>query len=35
VPGRPRLVTNAGDGSMTFLQGVGEYDYVPMVAAKG
>ena len=31
--GRPHLVTNAGDGSMTFLimQGVGEYDYVPLV----
>jgi quercetin dioxygenase-like cupin family protein len=33
VPGRPHLVTNAGERSMTFLvlQGVGEYDYVPMV----
>lgn len=33
APGRPHLVTNAGAGSMTFLvlQGVGEYDYVPMV----
>ena len=33
APGRPHLVTNAGTGSMTFLvlQGVGEYDYVPMV----
>ena len=32
-PGRPHLVTNAGAASMTFLvlQGVGEYDYVPMV----
>ena len=31
--GRPHLVTNAGDTSLTFLvlQGVGEYDYVPMV----
>lgn len=31
--GRPHLVTNAGKNSMTFLvlQGVGEYDYVPMV----
>lgn len=31
--GRPHLVTNAGDTSMTFLvlQGVGEYDYVPLV----
>jgi hypothetical protein len=33
MPGRPHLVTNAGTGSMTFLvlQGVGEYDYVPLV----
>jgi quercetin dioxygenase-like cupin family protein len=31
--GRPHLVTNAGDGSATFLvlQGIGEYDYVPLV----
>ena len=31
--GRPHLVTNAGSGSLTFLilQGVGEYDYVPLV----
>lgn len=31
--GRPHLVTNAGTGSLTFLvlQGVGEYDYVPLV----
>ena len=31
--GRPHLVTNAGDASMTILvlQGVGEYDYVPLV----
>src|ERR1041384_1823315 len=31
--GRPHLVTNVGKGSMTFLilQGVGEYDYVPLV----
>jgi quercetin dioxygenase-like cupin family protein len=30
--GRPHLVTNAGDTSMTILvlQGVGEYDYVPL-----
>ena len=30
--GRPHLVTNDGDSSTTFLvlQGVGEYDYVPM-----
>lgn len=35
-PGRPHLVTNAGDASLTFLvlQGVGEYDYVPLVAPK-
>jgi len=33
APGRPHLVTNAGDGSMTILvlQGVGDYDYVPLV----
>jgi quercetin dioxygenase-like cupin family protein len=32
-PGRPHLVTNAGQKSLTFLimQGVGEYDYVPLV----
>ncbi len=31
--GRPHLVTNAGTDSLTFLilQGVGEYDYVPLV----
>jgi quercetin dioxygenase-like cupin family protein len=31
--GRPHLVTNAGQSSLTFLimQGVGEYDYVPLV----
>ena len=30
---RPHLVTNAGDRSATFLvlQGLGEYDYVPLV----
>ena len=30
--GRPHLVTNAGDRSATFLvlQGIGEYDYVPL-----
>lgn len=30
---RPHLVTNAGEASMTILvlQGVGEYDYVPLV----
>jgi mannose-6-phosphate isomerase-like protein (cupin superfamily) len=33
VAGRPHLVTNAGEGSLTFLvlQGMGEYDYVPLV----
>ena len=33
APGRPHLVTNAGAGSLTFLvlQGVGEYDFVPLV----
>ena len=32
-PGRPHLVTNAGDTSLTFLipQGVREYDFVPLV----
>jgi quercetin dioxygenase-like cupin family protein len=31
-PGRPHLVTNGGNGSATFLvlQGIGEYDYVPL-----
>jgi quercetin dioxygenase-like cupin family protein len=31
-PGRPHLVTNGGDTSATFLvlQGIGEYDYVPL-----
>ena len=31
-PGRPHLVTNAGEASATFLvlQGIGEYDYVPL-----
>ena len=31
--GRPHLVTNAGQSSLTFLimQGIGEYDYVPLV----
>ena len=30
---RPHLVTNAGTGSVTFLvlQGIGEYDFVPLV----
>lgn len=33
VAGRPHLVTNAGTSSLTFLvlQGLGEYDYVPLV----
>jgi quercetin dioxygenase-like cupin family protein len=32
APGRPHLVTNAGDKSATFLvlQGIGEYDFVPL-----
>lgn len=32
-PRRPHLVVNAGDGSATFLllQGIGEYDFVPLV----
>ena len=32
-PRRPHLVTNDGDRSATFLvlQGIGEYDYVPLV----
>jgi quercetin dioxygenase-like cupin family protein len=32
-PRRPHLVTNDGDCSATFLvlQGIGEYDYVPLV----
>ena len=32
-PQRPHLVTNAGTTSTTFLvlQGIGEYDYVPLV----
>lgn len=32
-PVRPHLVTNGGDCSATFLvlQGIGEYDYVPLV----
>ena len=31
--GRPHLVTNGGNSSATFLvlQGIGEYDYVPLV----
>jgi mannose-6-phosphate isomerase-like protein (cupin superfamily) len=33
IPKRPYLITNAGENSATFLalQGLGEYDYVPMV----
>lgn len=33
APRRPHLVTNGGDGSATFLvlQGIGEYDYIPLV----
>ena len=32
-PRRPHLVTNGGKGSATFLvlQGIGEYDFVPLV----
>ena len=32
---RPHLVTNAGEKAVTFLvlQGIGEYDYVPLVRA--
>jgi quercetin dioxygenase-like cupin family protein len=32
-PGRPHLVINGGEVSATFLvlQGIGEYDYVPLV----
>ena len=32
-PRRPHLVTNGGEGSATFLvlQGVGEYDFVPLL----
>ena len=33
APRRPHLVANGGEGSATFLilQGIGEYDYVPLV----
>jgi quercetin dioxygenase-like cupin family protein len=33
-PGRPHLVTNGGQTSATFLvlQGIGEYDFVPLTA---
>jgi quercetin dioxygenase-like cupin family protein len=35
TPGRPHLVANAGERSATFLvlQGIGEYDYVPLTNA--
>ena len=35
-PRRPHLVTNAGEGSATFLvlQGIGEYDFVPLVPSR-
>ena len=35
-PKRPHLVTNGGEQSVSFLvlQGVGEYDYVPLVEPK-
>jgi quercetin dioxygenase-like cupin family protein len=35
--GRPHLVTNDGERSATFLvlQGIGEYDFVPMTRAGG
>jgi hypothetical protein len=31
-PGRPHLVTNAGNDSAVFLvlQGIGDYDFVPL-----
>lgn len=36
-PRRPHLVTNPGSGSATFLvlQGIGEYDFVPLVKKGG
>src|SRR5262245_39111517 len=36
-PKRPHLVTNSGTTSLTFLvlQGVGEYDFVPLVTQQG
>ena len=35
-PARPHLVTNGGTKSLTFLvlQGVGEYDFVPLLGTK-
>jgi quercetin dioxygenase-like cupin family protein len=40
LPGRPHLVTNAGDTSALFLviadsQGIGEYDFVPLTETGG
>jgi quercetin dioxygenase-like cupin family protein len=36
APRRPHLVTNAGEGSATFLvlQGIGEYDFVPLLGER-
>lgn len=36
APGRPHLVTHAGDAAVGFLvlQGLGEYDFVPLVRAR-
>ena len=36
-PRRPHLVTNGGDASATFLvlQGIGEYDFVPLLGKDG
>jgi len=36
-PRRPHLVTNNGNSSATFLvlQGIGEYDFVPLVQERG
>lgn len=36
-PRRPHLVTNGGETSATFLvlQGIGEYDFVPLVPGRG
>jgi len=36
APLRPHLVTNGADSSATFLvlQGIGEYDFVPMISVK-
>ena len=35
-PRRPHLVANAGEGSATFLvlQGIGEYDFVPLLGER-